>query len=347
MGDGQRAGGAAPHSDKTKERPGEFDLIRTYFAPLAQDPGSLGLTDDASVYRPRPGYELVLTKDMLASNVHFFANDPPEAIAAKALRVNLSDLAAKGAKPRAYMLGLGLADDWSADWLERFACGLKGDQAAFDLTLVGGDTIRSGNGLQISITAIGEVPDGTAVRRSGGRAGDILYVSGTLGDAAAGLKERLEADVLDRIGLSEQARKHIQNRYLLPQPRVALAEAVRTWAHASLDVSDGIFADAGHMASASGLDLVLDVSLLPLSAALSEIAGRDPDLAMACLGGGDDYEILCLVGPEQAEAFEGAAEAAGIPVNAVGRAEAGKGTVILEKDGQILEAGQLSGFRHF
>ncbi|WP_209015303.1 thiamine-phosphate kinase [Roseibium limicola] len=329
------------------ERPGEFDLIRTYFAPLASDPGSLGLTDDASVYHPRPGYELVLTKDMLAANVHFFSDDPPEAIAAKALRVNLSDLAAKGAVPRAYLLGLGLSDDWTAQWLERFACGLSGDQAAFDVTLVGGDTIRSGSGLQISITAIGEVPDGTAVRRSGGAAGHVLYVSGTLGDAAAGLKERLDPGFLNNLGLTDDDQKHLLHRYLLPQPRVALTGSIRSFASASMDISDGIFADARHLAKASGVDLEIEIGALPLSPALRKIQGADKDLAMVCLGGGDDYEILCLVPSDATEAFEASAADASIAVSRVGTAVAGEGAVRLLQDGQPLGVGQLHGFRHF
>ncbi|MFD1694640.1 thiamine-phosphate kinase [Roseibium aestuarii] len=333
------------------QRPGEFDLIRAYFAPLARDPGSLGLTDDATVYHPGEGCELVLTKDMLSANVHFFADDPPEAIASKALRVNLSDLAAKGAVPRAYLLGLGLPDDWTAVWLERFACGLNGDQAAFDVTLVGGDTIRAGDRLQISITAIGELPEGTAVRRSGGSAGDLLYVTGTLGDAAAGLRERLDARAFDHVGLEADELRHILHRYLLPQPRVALAPVVRAHASAAMDVSDGLMADAGHLARASKVDLHIDLDRVPLSPALRRILAAERRLGLACLGGGDDYEILCLVPVDKAAAFEAEAALQRCPVTCIGTASASmdksQGRVILQQAGVDLTDVSPDGFRHF
>lgn len=329
------------------ERPHEFELIKRYFAPLATDPGSLGLIDDATVYKPAPGMELVLTKDMLAADVHFFAGDPPEAVAAKALRVNLSDLAAKGARPRAYLLGLGLPDNWSPEWLERFASGLAGDQAAFDVTLVGGDTIRSGQSLQLSITAIGELPEGTAVRRSGGRAGDLLYVTGTIGDAAAGLKERLEPGLFRRHGLDEGAVQHLLTRYLLPQPRVRLAETVRLHAHAAMDISDGLLADAAHMAKASRLSLEIDLEKVPLSPALRTLEPSAPDLLLSCVAGGDDYEILSLVPPQQTAAFEAAALSAGCPVTCIGKSVEGLGSVSLLRNDHPLELETIPGFRHF
>lgn len=329
------------------DRPHEFELIRRYFAPLATDPGSLGLTDDATVFKPAPGMELVLTKDMLAADVHFFAGDPPEAIAAKALRVNLSDLAAKGARPCAYLLGLGLPDDWSASWLERFASGLSGDQAAFDVALIGGDTIRSGQSLQLSITAIGEVPEGTAVRRSGGRAGDLLYVTGTIGDAAAGLKERLDPGLLSRHGLDEAGIQHLLTRYLLPQPRVRLAGTIRLHASAAMDVSDGLLADAAHMAKASSLSLTIDLDKVPLSAPMQVLQGSAPDLFLSALSGGDDYEILSLVPPEQTAAFEAAALSSGCPVTCIGVACEGEGAISLMRNDQPLDLETIPGFRHF
>ncbi|WP_417684251.1 thiamine-phosphate kinase [Roseibium sp.] len=328
-------------------RPGEFDLIRRFFAPLASDPGSLGLTDDASVYKPRPGFELVLTKDMLAADVHFFADDPPEAIAAKALRVNLSDLAAKGAEPRAYLLGLALPDDWQADWLERFCCGLSGDQAAFGITLVGGDTIRSGNGLQLSITAIGEVPEGTAVRRKGAAPGDILYVSGTIGDAAAGLKDRLDPDFKRRMGFSSEEERHILDRYLLPRPRVKLAAAIRAHASAAMDVSDGLLADAAHLARSSCVDLEIELDRVPLSDAMKTIAAKDGKIFAACLNGGDDYEILSAVPESASDAFERAASEAGCDVTAIGRVVAGEGRVVPHSTSGRLSNSHFPGFRHF
>ena len=165
----------------------------------------------------------MLTKDLLASGVHFFPDDPAQAVAAKALRVNLSDLAAKGARARGYLLGLSLPADWSPDWLERFCLGLSADQRRFDVPLLGGDTIGTGGALQISLTAIGEVPLGRAVRRSGARPGDLLYVSGTIGDAAAGLKVRLDPNFGKLVQLTGEEIAHVLDRYLLPQPRTLLA----------------------------------------------------------------------------------------------------------------------------
>lgn len=328
------------------DRPHEFELIKRYFAPLATDSGSLGLADDAAVFTPRPGYDLVLTKDMLAADVHFFAGDPAEAIAQKALRVNLSDLAAKGARPRGYLLGLGLAVDWTADWLERFCAGLSTDQSAYDVVLWGGDTISSGDGLQISVTAIGEVPQARAVRRNGARAGDALYVSGTIGDGAAGLKARLDSGFAGRYGLNDDDLHHILDRYLLPRPRVELAEPLRDHAHAAMDVSDGLFADARHIAEASAVDLKIDLDRVPVSPALEKICRAGGEDAAALLGGGDDYEILACVPAASAAAFEECAIAAGCPVTRIGEVANGSGKVELNRGGSPVQS-LFAGFQHF
>jgi len=329
------------------DRPGEFELIKRYFAPLANDPGSLGLTDDAAVLTPSTGNDLVLTKDVLAADVHFFSKDAPEAIAAKALRVNLSDLAAKGARPRGYLMGLALPSDWTEVWLERFCKGLADDQAAYGVQLLGGDTIRSGNGLQVSITAIGEVETGGAVRRSGALPGDLLFVSGTIGDAAAGLKARLNADFCRDTGLSESEERHILDRYLLPRPRTRLAGPLTQFAGAALDVSDGLIADCAHLGGASAVDVTIDLDRVPLSAALRRIQAKAPDVFNSCLNGGDDYEILASVPPENASGFRNAAEAAGCPVTEVGHVEDGAGAVHLVEAGIPARLSKDTGFRHF
>lgn len=328
-------------------RPGEFDLIKRFFAPLAKDPGSVGLTDDAAVLSPRSGYDLVLTKDVLAADVHFFADDAPEAIASKALRVNLSDLAAKGAIPRGYLLGLALPVDWTTDWLQRFCNGLAADQAAYGIQLLGGDTIRSGNGLQVSISAIGEVEAGGAVRRAGACEGDVLFVSGTIGDAAAGLKARLDLDFCRRHALSDAAEKHILGRYLLPRPRTRLAPFIQRYASASMDISDGLFADCEHLARASGVDFQIDLDRVPASEALRAIEAVSRHNFLQCLDGGDDYEILSAIPAERADAFEADAKAADCPVVRIGTALHGAGHVRLISGGvEIYPAGE-SGFRHF
>lgn len=329
------------------ERPGEFELIRRFFAPLAKDPGSLGLTDDAAVLTPAPGLDLVLTKDVLAADIHFFADDAPEAIASKALRVNLSDLAAKGARPRGYLLGLALPADWNAAWLERFCRGLAADQASFDLQLLGGDTIRSGNGLQVSITAIGEVQTGRAVRRSGARAGDLVFVTGTIGDAAAGLQARLDRHFSAAHDLTEEEEHRILDRYLLPRPRCAIAPVLAAHAHAAMDISDGLFADGAHLASASGVDVVFDLSSVPLSGALQHLKVKAPAVFSHCLNGGDDYEILASVSPDRAEQFIRDAAECGCPVTQVGQVREGVGTVRLVGGGETSDLEPEGGFRHF
>ena len=329
------------------DRPGEFELIRRYFAPLAKDPGSLGLTDDAAVLTPRPGFDLVLTKDVVAAGIHFFADDAPEAIAAKALRVNLSDLAAKGARPRGYLMGLALPSNWTAGWLERFCNGLAADQAAYDIQLFGGDTIRSGNGLQVSITAIGEVETGRAVRRSGARPGDLLFVTGTIGDAAAGLQARLKPDFCRDHDLSQAEELHVLDRYLLPRPRTRLAGAIAAIASAAMDVSDGLLADCTHLAAASGVDFTIDLGRVPLSGALSRLRVKSPDEFARCLNGGDDYEILAAIPAEKADAFRKSAEASGYCVSEIGKAVAGQGHVRLHDGGQPVDFNRFVGFRHF
>ncbi|KZM48898.1 thiamine-phosphate kinase [Labrenzia sp. OB1] len=329
------------------DRPDEFTLIKRYFAPLATDPGSLGLTDDAAVLAPEAGHDLVLTKDMLAADIHFFSEDAPEAIAAKALRVNLSDLAAKGARPRGYLMGLALPAGWTETWLERFCNGLAADQAAYDVQLLGGDTIRSGNGLQISITAIGEVETGKTVRRSGARPGDILFVSGTIGDAAAGLEARLHPQFSREHDLTESEELHILDRYLLPRPRTRLAVLITRFACAALDVSDGLIADCGHMAKASAVDITIDVERIPLSGALQHLKVKSPQDFARCLNGGDDYEILASVPAGEAVAFQRAAQVTGCPVTEIGRVDQGLGGVHLTEAGKPFQCDFNGGFRHF
>ncbi len=328
------------------ERPHEFELISRYFAPLATDPGCLGLTDDAAVLSPDPGMELVLTKDLLAAGVHFLPDDPADAIASKSLRVNLSDLAAKGAMPRAYMLGLALDDTWNAAWMESFAAGLARDQQSYGITLFGGDTIRAAGGLTISVTAMGQAPIGKAVRRNGAKPGDILFVSGTIGDAALGLRLRLDPALAVPYGLDEAECDHLVSRYLLPQPRVALALAVRNHAAAAMDISDGLGADAAHMSESSGVDIHIDLDEVPLSSAARQACKADASLLATCVTGGDDFEILAAVPADKAESFVRAARAAGVSVSKIGTCVAGEGAVLFEQGGKPVPLG-ASGFRHF
>lgn len=305
-------------------RPSEDELIAAYFAPLA-GPAGLGLRDDAAVFSPAPAEDLVVTADLLVGGVHFFAEDPPELIAKKSLRVNLSDLAAKAARPLGYLLGLALPETWTSRWLAAFAAGLGEDGAAFACPLIGGDTSRAPGPLTIAITALGAVPKGAMVPRAGVVAGDILYVSGTIGDAALGLKLRGsgEGPPAWANALSAGAEAFLADRYLLPRPRLALAEALRVNAHAAMDVSDGLAGDLAKMLRLTGMTAEIALAQIPFSAAAREALRADPGLVETLISGGDDYEILCAVPPGRAGAFEALADAVGIAVARIGTAREG------------------------
>jgi thiamine-monophosphate kinase len=321
----------------------EEDLIARFFAPIAGQ-GGLGLTDDAALVAIAADEELIVTADALAAGVHFFADDPPESIARKALRVNLSDLAAKGAKPAGFLLSLALPKDWREDWLSAFANALAEDTRAFACPLLGGDTIRSPGELFLSITAFGTVPRGRMVRRDGARAGDRIYVSGTIGDAAAGLmlrKRKLVSRAFDQNG------DFLLDRYLHPQPRLALAPILRAYATAAMDVSDGLVGDLTKMLRVSGVSTRIDLSRIPLSEAARAAITADPSIHERLLTGGDDYEILCTVPPHQSGSFEAAAKKALVDVSAIGVVEAGHDAPrFLDKDGTKKTFPQGS-FSHF
>ncbi len=312
----------------------EHGLIARYFKPVATVPGAFALLDDAAAFRPDPGTDLVLTKDGIAEGVHFLSDDPPDAIAQKALRVNLSDLTAKGATPAGFLLLLGLAPGWTEDWVAGFAAGLKADQDAYAIPLYGGDTIRS-PGLVISITAFGTVAAGRMVRRTGAKPGDRLYVSGTIGDGALGL---LVATGDPRAAsLAMPDRDHLLSRYRLPQPRTDLAAAVAAHASAAMDISDGLVGDLDKLCGASGVSARVETEAVPLSEQAAGFVSNDENLKSLCLTGGDDYEILCTVPPERAAAFEKAADAAGTPVTAIGEITAGTDApAILDAGGQVI-----------
>ncbi len=328
-------------------RPSEDALIATLFAPLA-GPGGLGLRDDAALATPRPGHDLVVTVDVLVAGVHFFADDPADAVARKALRVNLSDLAAKGASPLGYLLGLALPANWTGEWLERFAAGLADDARAFACPLLGGDTVATPGPLTLSVTAFGEVEAGRMVPRTGARAGDALYITGTIGDAALGLRVRRGgADDAWLAGLHLAASRALLARYLLPEPRLALREALLAQARAAMDVSDGFLGDLGKMLALEGLTATIPAVDVPLSEPARAAIRLDPRLLATALTGGDDYEILCAVPPDAVTAFEDAARAAGVACTRVGVATSGAEPVtVLGADGAPLAFASGS-YQHF
>ena len=319
-------------TSRNDEASGEDRLIARYFKPLATHPGALGLGDDAAFLRPPSGQDLVLTTDVLVAGVHFFADDPPKTIAQKAMRVNLSDLAAKGARPLGFLLTLGLQDATNDRWLSDFASGLKADIEAFDCPLFGGDTVRAPVAM-INVAMFGAVPEGSMVRRSGAKPGDRIFVTGTIGDAALGLKVRRgELDYLPA-----DVRDFLLSRYWLPQPRTSLAEALRRYASAAMDVSDGLIGDLAKLCDASGVAGQVDFTLFPRAHATEIAFDDDRNLADDTLNlqnvaftGGDDYEIVCTVSPERTEAFREAAKKAEVPVRAIGHISAGKGLRVVD-----------------
>ncbi|MCJ2027623.1 thiamine-phosphate kinase [Methylobacterium sp. J-067] len=324
-------------------RPREDELIARYFAPLA-GPGADGMRDDAATLTPSPGCDLVLTTDAIVAGVHYFPDDPPASIARKALGVNLSDIAAKGAVPRGFLLTLALPDDWTEAWLAAFTAGLGEAAREAGCPLLGGDTVRSGGPALIGVTVFGEVPRGGIVRRTTARIGDRLCVSGTLGDGALGLLLRRQpawASALDGA-----MRDHLADRYWHPRPRLALAPVLRRHASASMDVSDGFAGDLAKMLG-DGRGALIDVQALPLSPAATAALAAEPGLITPILTGGDDYEILCAVPPERLDAFLAEADATGIPMRAVGSVIAGEGPpAFAMRDGtrHVFAAGSFSHF---
>jgi thiamine-monophosphate kinase len=296
----------------------EDSLIFRYFRPLATDPGAFDLIDDAAILKSSAD-ELVVTTDAIVEGVHFLPDDPPDSIARKALRVNLSDLAAKGATPAGFVLTLALrkADD---AWLKPFARGLGEDAARFQCPLLGGDTVSTPGPLMISITAFGRVPAGKMVRRNGARAGDSVVVSGTIGDAALGLG-LLKGGAAAPLGGDE--RELLIRRYRVPQPRVALAQAVRDHASAAMDVSDGLAGDLAKLCAASGVSAAIDAQSIPLSGPARDLLSSGAVGIESIVSGGDDYEILCTMAENRFEAFAQAALLAGVPVSSIGTIIAG------------------------
>jgi thiamine-monophosphate kinase len=328
-------------------RPGEDELIARYFRPLATAPGAAQLLDDAATYQPPEGHELVITTDAVVAGVHYFAADPPDAVARKALRCNLSDLAAKGARAVGYLVTLALTEDWTEDWLEGFTDGLAADQEEFGISLFGGDTVRTPGPAWVSITALGIAPEGQVPRRSGAAPGQRLFVTGPSGDAALGLRLRQTPALRERWHLDSRQAEHLLDRYLLPEPRLAAAALVGTFAAAAMDVSDGLAGDLARMCAASGVGAVLEAERVPLSPAAARAVAADPAALAAVLTGGDDYEVLLAVAADLTEAFERAAADQAVRVTAIGTVVAPFAERIrVERHGQTLALDRLA-YRHF
>jgi thiamine-monophosphate kinase len=296
--------------------PPEFAAIARHFRPLAGE-GALGLADDAALLTPPPGCELVLAADAMVAGVHFLADDPPESIGRKLLRVNLSDLAAMGAAPLGYLMTVALPRGLPEAWLAGFAAGLAEDQGRFGLQVLGGDTVSTTGPVTLSLTILGTVPPGGALRRAGARPGDAIWVSGRIGDGWLGLRAA-RGEWADPTGA-------LAARYRLPEPRLALGRALRGLAHACMDVSDGLLQDLSHLCRAGGVAAEVEAALIPVSDAAAPVA--------ALATGGDDYELLFAAAPEAEEAVLAAAAAAATPVTRIGRFTAGPPRVTLRGPG--------------
>ncbi|MCB9968638.1 MAG: thiamine-phosphate kinase [Geminicoccaceae bacterium] len=316
---------------------GEFDVIDRLLKPLAKGfPGALGLADDAALVDVPDGRSLVIAKDAIVEGVHFLADDPPEAVAAKLLRVNLSDLAAMGATPLAYLTVIARPKSLDDAWLEGFVAGLAADQKNFGLHLIGGDLVSTPGPLLLSCTILGLVPEGRALTRKGARAGDHIWVSGTLGDAALGLR------VLKGLAATEDEAFYLVERYRRPQPRTALGPRLVGLAHAAIDVSDGLVADLTHILDESAAAATVDADALPLS----PVAHGMPGCHDAALVGGDDYELLFTAPDAATPAIEALAGELGVALTRIGRIAAGQGLTVTDGEGRKIALDGL-GWRHF
>ncbi len=320
---------------------GEFGRIARFFAPLA-GPGGLGLTDDAALIDCTPGYSLVVTVDALVEGVHYLPDDPPDLVAKKLLRVNLSDLAAKGAKPLHYVLATALPAAFGDDWVEAFARGLGEDQQLYGVQLLGGDSVATPGPAVLSLTAFGEVAAGAMIRRSGARPGDRIWVSGTIGDAHLGLN--VLRGGYPALGAADRA--SLVARFQLPEPRVSLGPRLAGIAQAMCDVSDGLLADLGHICDASQTGATVTLAALPLSAAARHAVAGEPDLPVRLATGGDDYELLFAAPAEAGAAIGRLAAELGLPITAIGGIENAAGVRLVDAGGNELPVAD-PGWRHF
>ncbi|MEQ1695334.1 MAG: thiamine-phosphate kinase [Hyphomicrobiaceae bacterium] len=326
---------------------GEADIIQGVFAPLAAGfEGAFGLKDDAAAIRPPIGCDLVVTVDAVAAGVHFFSDDDAADIGWKALAVNVSDLIAKGAAPHAYVMSLAFPEMPDKAWLLGLATGLAEAQRAFGITLIGGDTDRRPGPVSITITAIGFVPAGQMVKRTTAKAGDHVFVSGALGDSALGLTLRRDGAMSAPFTVSAVHRSDLIGRYLRPRPPLALVPALRDFASASMDISDGLVKDLTRMADASGVGALIDCEALPLSDAARAVVASHPSEMASIATGGDDYQVLATVSPQHVAAFVAAACVAGVTVSEIGRIIVGHGVAILGPDGNAISF-DSTGYDHF
>ena len=324
-----------------RERLGEFEFIAKLLRPLAEGvAGAEGLGDDTAHLSPPAGHEVIVTTDALVCGVHFLAHHPPDLIGRKALRVNISDIAAAGARPWTYQLALALSDDIDDAWLAAFCDGLHFDQREYGIDLTGGDTVSTPGPLTIVVTALGLAPTGQSLHRAGAKVGDAIFVSGTIGDGALGL--RASKGELDGAGGDDVA--SLAARYLLPQPRATLGPRLRGIASACMDVSDGLIGDLGHICARSSVAAIIDAERVPLSASARRAIDRDAALLELAITGGDDYELLFTAPETLRDAIAALAKEVGVPISEIGRIEKGAGVEVMRAGSRMALA--RTSYRH-
>ncbi|MBT4906295.1 MAG: thiamine-phosphate kinase [Rhodospirillaceae bacterium] len=325
----------------------EFDLIRRYFEPLSNgEPGALGLRDDAAWLRPDPGTEIIVSADAIVAGVHFPTSTMPGDVARRALRVNLSDIAAKGAQARCYTLTLQLPDTVDEEWLAAFAAGLAGDHETYGVSLLGGDTTRTSGPLSLSINIFGQIAENSMIKRSSAGAEDDVYVSGTIGDACLGL-----GSIVGGLAVDDAAdRAFLEGRFWRPDPRVSLGPALVGVATASADVSDGLVADLGHICAASDVAAEIHQHLVPISDAARRLVTDNQPLRTNLMTGGDDYEIVFTAPVSARETIVSIASQIGVSITRIGCTipvtSGATAVTVHDEAGDIVEVG-VGGYRHF
>ena len=324
---------------------GEFAVIERYLAPLAQGAaGAFSLKNDAAVLQLEPGARLVTTVDCMIAGRHFLPDDPPETVAKKLLRVSLSDLAAMGAKPLAYLLSASWPQDLEESWLAAFCLGLAADQSRYDVTLVGGDTTATPGPMTLSLTAFGTLAGAAVLDRSSLKPGDDLYLSGTLGDAHLGLR-LLRGEIP---GLPSVPRDGLIQRYRCPDPRVDLGPALleRGLAGAAIDVSDGLAQDLGHLLAGSGVGAVVRLQDVPVSDAARQALDQTGETRAGLLSGGGDYELLFGAAADRRDALTALAADLSLPLTRIGQARSDPGLAVLDAAGREVQL-ESTGWTHF
>ncbi len=320
----------------------EFEIIEKYFRPLASGaPGSFDLTDDAAVFPVPNGKDVVVTKDAMVEGVHFLLDDDPANISRKLLRTNLSDIAAMGGRPFGYLLSTSWNEKTSVEWIRSFTDGLALDQKKFGVSLLGGDTVKSSGPLTFSLTLMGYVPKGHVLRRNGAEQGDIICVSGTIGDGALGLKA-----ATGRLpGLSKKETSFLDGRYRLPIPRNILGPRLLKVASACIDISDGLLADLGHICQQSGVGAEIKLSEIPLSDAANELVIADPSYWQDIMTGGDDYELLFTAPSSKAAELQRLEKECGVRVTKIGEVTGREGITVLDQSDKSVQFDK-TGWQH-